>query len=811
MKSIIIKILLSATILVAFNACEGGTTQLSNATKKTDQNSGDNSGNNSENHSKNKTDNNSGNDSADSSSNNSGDNSGNDSGDNSGNNSGNDSGNNSGDNSGNNSGNNSGDNSGNDSGDSTDEQVDPNHTVVDIKVSASSDDAEEASNGDINLQSSDLEMTLDKSRQSVGIRFNNVIVPKNAKIISAYMQFSVDESSTSSTNLTIYGEKALNSKTFSNSRKNITLRDKTLKNVKWLPAKWESVGDRTKDQRTPDLKLIIQEIVDQSEWYSKNAISFIIDGYGKRVAVSYDKSSKEAPSLHIVYMLQNVDTDGDGKNDDVDNDDDGDGVLDKDDAFPLDKNESVDTDGDGVGNNADSDDDNDGVSDEDEIKAGTDPLDKDDHPAMTTTIEPVVKVAKYHRVVWDKDPSTKAIVAFTPDTNSDTFYIKYGQSDDETTWVKNGVDEYQKFDRNLKTYFARLTGLSADKGVYYRICDDSNCGERLWFRTAPTGEKPFVVVAGGDTRSGWSNRRDGNILLAKIRPLFVMHGGDFTSKNNYSQMEQFLEDWKLSFSDDKINGVDYKRIYPIVPTHGNHEDNNPKTLCEVFGLDANGDGECQANDTYGAFNVSSLLRVYTLNSQFQYSGKSSLANEMNNWFNDDIVSKSQDVKWRIAQYHKPMFPHYTGKPDNPTLFNWWADKFYDYGMNLVVESDTHIVKNTKIVKPASSGTDYVEAPNGGTLYVGEGSWGAEARSANDSHSWTQDMGAFQQFKVIVVKKDTMDVRTAKFDGSVSALSKAQRDSDSVKLPTGIDWWSVKGRGTSTLLKRNSNKQSIYAN
>ena len=45
-------------------------------------------------------------------------------------------------------------------------------------------------------------------------------------------------------------------------------------------------------------------------------------------------------------------------------DEDGDGVLDEDDAFPSDPNESADADGDGLGNNADTDDDNDGIADE---------------------------------------------------------------------------------------------------------------------------------------------------------------------------------------------------------------------------------------------------------------------------------------------------------------------------------------------------------------------------------------------------------------------------------------------------------------
>ena len=45
-----------------------------------------------------------------------------------------------------------------------------------------------------------------------------------------------------------------------------------------------------------------------------------------------------------------------------DDDDDNDGILDINDAFPLDSTENVDTDSDGVGDNSDLDDDGDGES-----------------------------------------------------------------------------------------------------------------------------------------------------------------------------------------------------------------------------------------------------------------------------------------------------------------------------------------------------------------------------------------------------------------------------------------------------------------
>ena len=81
-----------------------------------------------------------------------------------------------------------------------------------------------------------------------------------------------------------------------------------------------------------------------------------------------------------VANANQLDTDGDGEGDVSDTDDDGDGVLDTQDAFPLDASESADTDGDGIGDNADTDNDNDGVlnsSDNCEFTPNSDQLDTD--------------------------------------------------------------------------------------------------------------------------------------------------------------------------------------------------------------------------------------------------------------------------------------------------------------------------------------------------------------------------------------------------------------------------------------------------
>ncbi|WP_105255733.1 thrombospondin type 3 repeat-containing protein [Pseudoalteromonas sp. T1lg75] len=78
-----------------------------------------------------------------------------------------------------------------------------------------------------------------------------------------------------------------------------------------------------------------------------------------------------------------LDTDGDFIPNSTDDDDDNDGVIDTEDAFPLDAAESADNDLDGIGDNADTDDDNDNYSDEVEISEGTNPFDSSSTPLDT--------------------------------------------------------------------------------------------------------------------------------------------------------------------------------------------------------------------------------------------------------------------------------------------------------------------------------------------------------------------------------------------------------------------------------------------
>jgi hypothetical protein len=177
-----------------------------------------------------------------------------------------------------------------------------NVNSVDVRVASGNDDVEENSSGTMYINSSDLELVYDNSTQVVGLRFTGVKIPVGAAITNAYIQFKTDETSSQTINLTINGEANANASAFSNTAQNVSKRTRTSNSVTWSPSSWLIVGEVGTAQRTPNLKSIVQEIVNQSNWNSGNSLVVIITGTtGKRVAQAFEGYSAGAPLLHVEF------------------------------------------------------------------------------------------------------------------------------------------------------------------------------------------------------------------------------------------------------------------------------------------------------------------------------------------------------------------------------------------------------------------------------------------------------------------------------------------------------------------------------
>jgi len=177
-------------------------------------------------------------------------------------------------------------------------------TALEIRVSGAADDAEEKGSGTISGNINDLELGFDgTTRQTVGLRFTGIDIPKGAIITNAYIQFTTDEVTTGAVSLLIRGQDSDDAAAFTTAKFDVSSRPVTDASVGWTPADWTIRGEAGAGQRTPDLKAIIQEIIDRDGWAALNDIAFLITGTGTRTAKSFDGNAAAAPLLHLEYYV----------------------------------------------------------------------------------------------------------------------------------------------------------------------------------------------------------------------------------------------------------------------------------------------------------------------------------------------------------------------------------------------------------------------------------------------------------------------------------------------------------------------------
>ncbi|MCG8670047.1 MAG: choice-of-anchor J domain-containing protein [Pseudomonadales bacterium] len=411
----------------------------------------------------------------------------------------------------------------------------------------------------------------------------------------------------------------------------------------------------------------------------------------------------------------------------------------------------------------------------------------------------VYAASDLHRLAWTDDPATTMTVAWRLTSGTDP-HVMWGTSSNTATFTRANVSrtsDYYNAARDsdipanhLITQFVDFTGLTADSSYYFQICDSEGCSDVSWFKTAPSTPSNFTFISGGDSRSNKQPRLDANRLVAAIRPLFVLHSGDYMDDGTFSEWEEWLTEWQETRSSDG-------RMYPIIPAHGNHENDVTDMVAKVFGI--------TQLDAYYATNIGgNQMRIWTLNSELEpgvgygaFSGQTSAKwDAQTAWLTADLANPANNATWKVANYHRPMRPHTSGKSEGTGRIAAWAQAFYDNGIDMIVESDTHMSKYTFPLRPstgAGSFQDFERDDANGFLIVGEGSWGAPKRPTDDDKPWTMDSESFWQFKLVHASPTQMQVRTVKFEvesnvEGITPLTQAQQDSDAFALPVGLDTW-----------------------
>lgn len=182
---------------------------------------------------------------------------------------------------------------------------DTSYLRFEIPLKSGEDDVEENGlNGAVYSNSTDLELCYDRAstgNQTIGLRFTGIWLPPGAVITKSYIQFTADESQNVPGTMTIFGEDVADSPPFQKLPYDVSTRARTANSVEWIPDNWTADESGTV-QQTTDVSTIIQEISERPDWTGYGlAITFIIEGEGKRIAKSYELDPAAAPMLYIEY------------------------------------------------------------------------------------------------------------------------------------------------------------------------------------------------------------------------------------------------------------------------------------------------------------------------------------------------------------------------------------------------------------------------------------------------------------------------------------------------------------------------------
>jgi len=181
-------------------------------------------------------------------------------------------------------------------------------TVCSVVASAGTDDAEEATNGNLYSATGPLDLVRDsevpdwRGDQHIGLRFDGMLLPQGVQVVLAKVYFTAASAAGNGPSaLSVAMEAAddappigfalfeLSSRTYGPS-------------VAWSVPTWNTVDASGPDQHTSDLTPLVQQLVSRQGWVPGNAMLVGITGTGLRSAWQAEQDPAKAARFCVSYL-----------------------------------------------------------------------------------------------------------------------------------------------------------------------------------------------------------------------------------------------------------------------------------------------------------------------------------------------------------------------------------------------------------------------------------------------------------------------------------------------------------------------------
>jgi hypothetical protein len=351
------------------------------------------------------------------------------------------------------------------------------------------------------------------------------------------------------------------------------------------------------------------------------------------------------------------------------------------------------------------------------------------------------------RVIWTKEPSTRATISWTTAKKGSEHKVLYGIRS-EGKYTEGGM--IQEAQRNGEYsgakgeyyHHARISGLKPSTTYHFEVESDGKNSPVMHFRTAPSDDRDFKLLFGGDSRTGIEARGQVNLLMADLTAnddqlIAFAHGGDYiVSGRSWSQ-------WSMWLSQHELTVTKAGKVLPIIPTRGNH-DGGP-LYDEIF------DSPGGTGKNYFNTMISPKVALVTLNSEISAGG------DQQAWLAKTLFDLRPKVRWLLAEYHRPIWPA-VKSPGKAKKF--WVPLFEKFNLDLAVESDGHVIKRTVPIRNEKKDPT-------GIVYVGEGGLGVPQRNPQSDRWYLQSPGMSgngHHVMRVLFGKEKMDYEVILLDG-----------------------------------------------
>jgi len=362
------------------------------------------------------------------------------------------------------------------------------------------------------------------------------------------------------------------------------------------------------------------------------------------------------------------------------------------------------------------------------------------------------------RITWSGDTSSTATISWSTALAGKKHTVHLG-----TEPIGRKVESYEKHIDCQKngSYTINAEEAKDTKPAFYHHCavkdlkpntkyyfvleSDGKLSRRFYFITSPE-QGDFKMIAGGDSRSGHSDRIRMNLRMAKIFATnpdvyAFCHGGDYIGSG------KSWRQWRLWLSQNELTTLSDGRVLPIIPTKGNHD--SGVLFFEIFNLKS----RTEKRSYWHTTQVTKDVNIITLDTNYTANGP------QKKWLEQQLKDLRPVSKYLLTNYHRPLFPAVKNIPPQAAVF---VPLLEQYNVDLALESDGHCIKRTAPIR------DGKVDPTGVT-YIGEGGLGVAQRQPVTDHWYLKGGHVSRGHHIYLLNftQQSLKVDTIMMDGKIT--------------------------------------------